>query len=244
MRIVFLGTSHGYPEPNRKCSSAMIEIGESCYIIDMGCDAINELINRGIKPDSVKGIFITHMHGDHTNGLVSYLELACWMYKTADPEIFIPGSCEDVRACLNTWFKLNGSPIRDFRFNEVKEGIIFDDGVLKVTAFRTKHYAISYAYLIEAEGKYILFSGDLSKNPSDDFPHSALELPLELAVLEAAHFSAKEYINILNGKGSVKRVCFNHYSIKCAEDIEDIGYTIKALEQPVVLATDNLEFNF
>jgi Cft2 family RNA processing exonuclease len=116
--------------------------------------------------------------------------------------------------------------------------VIFDDGALKVTAFRTKHCAVSYSYLVEAEGKRILFSGDLSKNPSDDFPHAVLDLPLDLAILESAHFTPKEYINILSGK-DVKRVCFNHYSRRW---IEDIGYTIKALESPVILATDGLEF--
>ncbi len=238
MRIVFLGTSHGYPEANRKCSSAMIEVSDKRYFIDMGCDAINELINRGIKPECVDAIFITHMHGDHTNGMVSFLELASWAFKTADPEIYVPASPDNVKSCLGAWFALNGSTIRDFRFNEVHEGVIFDDGALKVTAFRTKHCAVSYSYLVEAEGKRILFSGDLSKNPSDDFPHAVLDLPLDLAILESAHFTPKEYINILSGK-DVKKVCFNHYSRRW---IEDVGYTVKALEPPVILATDGLEF--
>ena len=36
MRIVFFGSSHGVPEPNRKCSSAMVSVGENNYFIDMG----------------------------------------------------------------------------------------------------------------------------------------------------------------------------------------------------------------
>ena len=240
MRIVFLGTSHGYPEANRKCSSAMIEVGENHYFIDMGCDAMNDLINRGMKPDSVKGIFVTHMHGDHTNGLVSFLELASWAFKTVEPEICVPTNPDNVKASLGAWFALNGSTIRDFRFSEVHEGVIFDDGALKVTAYRTKHCAVSYSYLVEAEGKRVLFSGDLSKTPSNDFPHAVLGLPLDLAVLESAHFTPKEYINILSGK-DVKKVCFNHYSRRW---IEDVGYTVKALEPTVILATDGLEFSF
>ena len=238
MRIVFLGTSHGYPEANRKCSSSMIEVSDKRYFIDMGCDAINELINRGIKPECVDAIFITHMHGDHTNGLVPYLELASWMYKTADPEIFIPGSCDDISECLKNWFALNGSPKRDFRFKEVQEGVIFDDGVLKVTAVRTKHCAISYSYIVEAEGKSVLFSGDLSKHPANDFPYAALDMPLEFAVLEVAHFPATEYIPILNGRNNPKKVYFNHYSRR---NIESIGTAIKELDMPVILATDGLE---
>ena len=37
MRIVFFGSSHGVPEPNRKCTSVMVEVdGDHRYIIDMG----------------------------------------------------------------------------------------------------------------------------------------------------------------------------------------------------------------
>lgn len=35
MKITFIGSSHGVPEPHRKCSCIMIEIGEQVYFIDM-----------------------------------------------------------------------------------------------------------------------------------------------------------------------------------------------------------------
>ena len=70
MRIVFLGSSHGVPEPNRKCSSTLIEVGDKRYFIDMGMQSVCELITRNIPIESVKSIFITHMHGDHTGGML------------------------------------------------------------------------------------------------------------------------------------------------------------------------------
>ena len=47
MRIVFYGTSHGVPEPHRRCSSYILETGGCYYLIDMGApyfplDGINE----------------------------------------------------------------------------------------------------------------------------------------------------------------------------------------------------------
>ena len=90
MKITFIGSSHGVPEPNRKCTSIMIEAGENVYFIDMGTPAIDALRTRGISIDRVKGIFITHMHGDHTNGLIPFIDLITWYFKTPDPAVFLP----------------------------------------------------------------------------------------------------------------------------------------------------------
>ena len=38
MRLTFLGSSHGLPEANRKCSCILVEIGENRYLMDMGTD--------------------------------------------------------------------------------------------------------------------------------------------------------------------------------------------------------------
>ncbi len=90
MRITFIGSSHGIPEPNRKCSCTMVEIKGRYYFIDMGTPAIDHIVTAGIPIDAVKGVFITHMHGDHTNGLIHFVDLISWYFKTSDPTIFLP----------------------------------------------------------------------------------------------------------------------------------------------------------
>ena len=74
MKITIVGSSHGVPEPDRKCSCIKVEIGGNIYFVDMGTPAIDEMRRRGDDVNAVKGVFITHMHGDHIGGLPAVLE--------------------------------------------------------------------------------------------------------------------------------------------------------------------------
>ncbi|MBR5868267.1 MAG: ribonuclease Z [Clostridia bacterium] len=241
MRIVLFGSSHGVPEPHRKCSAAMVEVGENKYFIDMGVQVIDGLITRGIPIADVKGVFLTHMHGDHTNGLISFLDLCSWYFKDTDPAVYIPGSVETVTAAAQGWLKVNGTEMRPFRFFEVKEGVIFDDGSLRVTAYRTKHIDISYAYLLEAEGKRVFFSGDMChQGPAQDFPVEIFAAPVDLAFCEAAHFTPMDYRPILEGKPLGKLV-INHYSERFRRGMIELQETMTDI--PVTFAADDMEFN-
>lgn len=241
MRIIFLGTSHGYPEPNRKCSSALVEVGEKRYLIDIGFDVASELITRAMPLESIDAIFITHMHGDHANGLISFLDVCSWKFKNADPEIYLPASPEKVHSAINGWTSLNGVELRDFKMREIHEGVIFDDGNIRVTAFATKHIAVSYAFLIEAEGKRVLFTGDLRvKETEHDFPISVLDDPLDLAICEAAHFDAKRYLPIFEEKNNLKKLCINHYSPTHIKSVYELKELIKT---PMVIACDGTEIS-
>ena len=166
MQITFLGASHGVPEANRRCSCTLIETNGRYYFIDMGVNAIDALRTRGIEVEDVKGIFITHMHGDHTNGLISFVDLISWYFQTADPEICLP-NLEGVEA-IRAWLKANHCEMRDLRFKKITDGTIFDDGYLKVTAIPTQHCPDSHAFFVEAEGKAVLFTGDLKRQGKAD----------------------------------------------------------------------------
>lgn len=243
MKITILGSSHGLPEAHRKCSSILVEIGENRYLIDAGTDITEQFATKNIPLSSVRAFFITHMHGDHTNGLIPYLLLCHWYYTDADPLVFLPGNLEKTKAAIEGWIACNSSlPPRAYRYKSVACGEIYNDGIIKVTAFEVKHLKPSYAYLLEAEGKRVLFSGDLSHNgPSDDFPISVLDAPLDLAVCEAAHFDATDYLPIFKNNPNLKKLCFNHYSEWHIRSVYEAKDALS--EIPVLIATDGMEIN-
>ena len=235
MRITFLGTSHGVPEANQRCSCTMIEAGGRYYFVDMGVLPIEQLRTRMISPDLVKGVFVTHMHGDHTNGLLSFVDLISWYFQMAEPVICLP-SMAGVKV-ISDWLSVNQVQMRPLEFRQVEPGTVFDDGVLKVTAVATQHCENSFAYVAEADGKRVLFTGDL-RRPDVDFPQIAREKEMDLVICEAAHFPATEYEPILR-ECKVKKVCVNHYAPWNIPYIQKLEGNMKEL--PVVLVHDGTE---
>jgi len=213
----------------------MIEISGRYYFIDMGTPPIDHLVTAGIPVDAVKGVFITHMHGDHTNGLVSFVDLLSWYFKSADPVICLP-DLEGVIAIEN-WIKATQSTPRALRYKEVREGEIFDDGFLKVTAIPTRHIESSFAFFLEAEGKIMLFTGDL-KHPDRDFPAIVKERETDLLVCESAHFNAIDYLPHLQAC-KTKLVIINHYQVQMIPSILQLAAQIA--KTPVRMAYDGTE---
>ena len=238
MKFTILGSSHGVPEPNRKCSCIMIEIGENIYFVDMGMPVVDEMRTRGKAMDAVKGVFITHMHGDHTDGLVQFIDLLTWYFKTPDPVVVLPNP--DIETAINLW--LTGTQAgreKKINYRKTVEGPVYDDGVLKVSAIPTRHCPGSHAYVLEAEGKTVLCTGDLSR-PSEDFPY--VDTPLDLMICESAHFPATDYLPVLD-KIECKRICVTHYSPKRMLSLYEFQKAMQEREQPILIATDGLEIN-
>ena len=235
MKIIFLGTSHGVPEPHRGCSTTLIEVGGTYYFIDMGMQVAKEMVTRGLSMDAVKAVFVTHMHGDHINGLVEFADLVSWYYKDADPVIYLP--MLKAEALIREWLALGGVE-RALRYEEVNAGVIFDDGMLKVTAIPTRHMEKSYGFLLEAEGKHVLFTGDL-KHPAEDFPKMNPGTELDLAVCEGAHFSVDAYEPMLKA-GKVKKICVNHYGAWSMAGIQLLEQKMGGI--PVITVSDGMEF--
>lgn len=235
MKLTFLGTSHGVPAADRYCSSTMLEIGERRYFVDAGAPLIDMLIRRGVSLDTVKAIFTTHLHGDHVNGLLSLTDLFTWKFKTTDVDVFMTEQrgIDAVRAMLSAMLdELNDERVR---FRLMTADTVFCDEAIRVTPFPTGHLAYAgrpaYSYLIEAEEKKILFSGDLSVRLAQaDFPKYALENEVDLLICEMAHFDAAAVEPYL-ARCRAKRVLFNHvYPLDKLERIEALnmkyGYPI------------------
>lgn len=186
MKILFVGTSHGIPEPQKSTSATFLCIGEHTYIIDGGADISQALRRYDIPHASVKAVFITHMHGDHFDGMPAFCDQIRWYYRDCDPQFFFPNpKCAEL---LRLWSDTIVNPLytKDYHFNTYQAGVIYDDGIIKVTAIKTNHIDLSYGFLIEAEGKTVYFSGDMSYNIVE-FKDLLGDKHYDLVVCEAAH---------------------------------------------------------
>ena len=209
MKITVLGSSHGVPERDRFCTSLMVEAGEKKYLIDGGAPVASLLIARGMTPADIDAVFVTHTHGDHINGLIEMIDLESWYFTKAHTRFLFPeeNAVEAIRTYLHATH--GGKPPKEVELESFEAGVIWNDGTMKVTAIRNRHMTEprrTYSFLAEAEGKRVLFTGDMSRT-FEDFPYQAGKV--DMVFCEAAHCrleDATEYIS----KAQTKKMVFHH----------------------------------
>ncbi len=213
MKITFLGTSHGVPAPDRHCSSTMLEVNGTRYLIDGGAPVADILTTMGVPFESVRAVFTTHSHSDHVYGLAAFCSLCSWFYKKADLDVYFTEQA--VPDAFGPLMVLGGDKFDAdrVRFHVIAPDFVYRDENICVTAIPTDHIGWagcpSYAYLIEAEGKRLVFTGDLRNRDAADFPAVAKNEPTDLIVSELAHFGAEVLFPILDGCPT-KQVLINH----------------------------------
>jgi ribonuclease Z len=73
MKIIPLGTSSGKPTLYRNVSATAVVGDGEWWLFDCGEATQVQIMRAGISPHKLAGIFITHLHGDHFNGLPGLL---------------------------------------------------------------------------------------------------------------------------------------------------------------------------
>jgi len=76
--VTFLGTSSAPPQINRRQSSCMIQYRGHKILIDVGEAIQLQMIKHKIKFRGPLTILLTHLHSDHTLGLIGLLSTRCF----------------------------------------------------------------------------------------------------------------------------------------------------------------------
>ena len=123
----------------------------------------------------------------------------------------------------------------------VTAGRIYEDENITVTAIETEHIHNgmfpSFAFLIEGEGKKMLYTGDLAYD-FHDYPKILLEEDFDAVLCELVHFDVVKNLDTIQ-KTKTKKMIFTHLAprniprIRAAED---------RLPFPIEIAEDGASF--
>jgi ribonuclease Z len=173
-RVTFLGTGCPPAVMNRFGPSTLVEAGEQKLIFDAGRGAMQRLTELAVRWQDVQGVFLTHLHSDHVVGFPD-LWLTGWLIVPGRnvplPVWGPPGTAAmmshlqqayayDVRIrTQNDGASPEGASILA---KEISEGVVYEKGGVKVTAFEVDHAPVKPAlgYRIDYAGRSVVLSGD------------------------------------------------------------------------------------
>ena len=181
-RLILLGTGTPNADPSRAGPALAISVGDRSYIVDFGPGIVRQAAalssNRGgpfesLNPKNLKVVFLTHLHSDHTTGYPDLI-LTPWVLERSDPlKVFGPKGIKNMTTKILEAYKAD----IDYRIDglepanesgwkveavEVNEGIIYEDELIEVIAFKVNHgtWDNAYGYKFITEDKTIVVSGD------------------------------------------------------------------------------------
>ena len=215
MLLHIFGTCSGTePYPGRHHTAFAFEHNERLYWFDAGEGCAYTAHMMGVDLLRLRKIVISHPHIDHVGGLAN---LAWTVGKLArvqkrPPEHEIELLLPDLRVWEGA-AAMSGMG-EGIGAREYADGLLFADEGFRVTALHNRHLSHedgapwrSFGFLIECEGKRVVYSGD-TKGVED---YAAL-LPCDLLLMETGHHHPPEVARELLARGMFPgRLAFLHH---------------------------------
>jgi ribonuclease Z len=180
LEVILLGTGYPRPDSQRAGPSTAVVVGDKYFVIDAGRGVMMRLAATDLAQKQVAAVFVTHFHSGHTAGLPDLFNTTWVIYKRKTPlQLYGPPGVEGLAKAIAEFFKEDIHVRRDLTEmlpasgakispHEIREGVVYQDPEIKVTAFLVDHAPVTpaFGYRFDAYGKSVVISGDttLSEN--------------------------------------------------------------------------------
>lgn len=186
-KVILLGTGGGpIARVSRSQPANLLQVGGKTFLIDIGDGTPRQLVRAGVPLNAVDAVFLTHLHFDHTAGIMGFLALD-WQARRRAPVTFYgpPGT----RLLVSDTLQVLASGEAIFRpqlpdlppMASVFSGTdwevtgpreVYRDSAVTVRAVENSHYGTmhlepadhgvnrSYSYRFDMADRSVVFTGD------------------------------------------------------------------------------------
>ncbi|HSU78784.1 MAG TPA: ribonuclease Z [Candidatus Angelobacter sp.] len=154
MELLFLGTGAGVPAKHRNVSAIALIMPEyqgETWLFDCGEATQHQILHTKVRLGKVTKLFVTHLHGDHLFGLPGLLGSRSFQGGESPLTIYGP---KGIREYVEVNLRLTGTHLTyDLHVIEVEEGLLFEEGMLRVETHLLSHGIPSYGYRVTEKDK-------------------------------------------------------------------------------------------
>jgi ribonuclease BN (tRNA processing enzyme) len=117
MRLTVVGSGDAFGSGGRFNACFQVETAKATVLIDCGASSLVALRSRGLDPERLDGVVLSHLHGDHFGGLPFLLIEAQHLSRRRRPFVIAgpPGTRARLAAALDVMFP--GAPATKWRFS-------------------------------------------------------------------------------------------------------------------------------
>jgi ribonuclease Z len=173
MKWILLGTGNQLSGYSRTKAANALLVGDKIFLIDCGTGVIRKLIMAGIQHTQISHLFFTHQHVDHNGGFIDFYSSGIFsreVPKRLEPlNIYGPTNTKEIISKMRQSLDNDLNTRRSFDadsnkiiYNELDDGLIYDDDGLKVDVFTVDHgdFKPAVGYRFSYNNKVIVCSGD------------------------------------------------------------------------------------
>jgi ribonuclease Z len=186
LHVILCGAGSPLPDPKRSGSCVAVLAGEQLFVVDAGTGGVRNLTRMRFPVGRVEGVFLTHFHSDHIDGLGELATLR-WVGDGNTSPLMVrgPAGVEEIVDGFNTAYErdgtyrqahhgdtvapLSGHGMRAKGFslpadNELTR--VYEGDGLTVDMLVVDHAPVSPAvgYLFSYGGRTLMISGDTAKS--------------------------------------------------------------------------------